>query len=43
MNLTDDEYDKAEGLPSLSDPFMQKYLEGRDALIAQEKRQRSGW
>ncbi|KAI9659977.1 MAG: hypothetical protein M1821_001329 [Bathelium mastoideum] len=41
MNLEDEEYDRAEGLPSLSDPFMQKYLEGRDALVAQEKKQRS--
>ena len=42
MSLEDEEYDKAEGLPSLSDPFMQKYLDGRDALVAQEKKQRSG-
>jgi adenosine deaminase CECR1 len=29
------------GIPSLDEPFLQKYLDGRDALIAQEKRQRS--
>lgn len=29
------------GIPSLHEPFLQKYLDGRDALIAQEKRQRS--
>lgn len=29
------------GIPSLEEPFLQKYLDGRDALIAQEKRQRS--
>jgi adenosine deaminase CECR1 len=34
---------KEEGIPSLTDPFIQKYLEGRDALVAQEKKQRSGW
>ncbi|KAI9688320.1 MAG: hypothetical protein M1820_010265 [Bogoriella megaspora] len=37
----EDAFDEAEGLPSLTDPFMQKYLEGRDALVAQEKKQRS--
>jgi adenosine deaminase CECR1 len=34
---------QAEGVPSLSDPFIQKYLSGRDALVEQEKKQRSGW
>ena len=29
------------GIPSLDEPFLQKYMDGRDALIAQEKRQRS--
>jgi len=33
---------RAEGVPSLSDPFVQKYLAGRDALVQQEKKQRSG-
>jgi adenosine deaminase CECR1 len=41
---TDDaDWEKAEGVPSLSDPFIQKYLSGRDALVEQEKKQRSGW
>ncbi len=31
-----------EGVPQLQDEFIQKYLHGRDALIDQEKRQRSG-
>ncbi|KXL48311.1 hypothetical protein M433DRAFT_159278 [Acidomyces richmondensis BFW] len=31
----------AEGVPSLDEPFIQKYLDGRDALVAEEKRQRS--
>ena len=39
----DDDWIRAEGVPSLSDPFIQKYLQGRDALVQQEKRQRSGW
>lgn len=30
-----------EGVPSADEPFIQKYLDGRDALVAQEKRQRS--
>ncbi|KAK6429683.1 hypothetical protein LTR95_014168 [Oleoguttula sp. CCFEE 5521] len=29
------------GVPSLDEPFITKYYDGRDALIAQEKRQRS--
>jgi adenosine deaminase CECR1 len=39
----DDEWAQAEGVPSLTDPFIQQYLQGRDALVQQEKRQRSGW
>lgn len=38
----DKEWEQAEGVPSLTDPFIQKYLQGRDALVQQEKRQRSG-
>lgn len=38
----DDDWAQAEGVPSLGDPFIQKYLQGRDALVQQEKRQRSG-
>jgi adenosine deaminase CECR1 len=38
----DDEAWAAEqGVPSLDEAFLQKYLDGRDALVAQEKRQRS--
>jgi adenosine deaminase CECR1 len=33
---------QAEGVPSATDPFIQKYLSGRDALVEQEKKQRSG-
>lgn len=39
----DDDWEKADGVPSLSEPFIQKYLAGRDALVQQEKKQRSGW
>lgn len=38
----DADWEREEGVPSLSDPFIQKYLQGRDALVQQEKRQRSG-
>lgn len=37
-----EEWEKAQGIPSLSDPFIQKYHAGRDALVQQEKKQRSG-
>ncbi|KNG48809.1 adenosine deaminase family protein [Stemphylium lycopersici] len=40
---SDEEWAQAEGVPSLSDPFIQKYLQGRDALVQQEKRQRSDY
>lgn len=33
---------KERGVPSFEEPFLQKYLQGRDALIDQEKKQRSG-
>src|SRR5215469_10754407 len=38
---TDNEWLTREGLPQLEDPFVQQYLLGRDALIEQEKKQRS--
>ena len=37
------DWERAEGVPTLTDPFIQKYLSGRDALVQQEKKQRSGW
>ncbi|PNS17314.1 hypothetical protein CAC42_6997 [Sphaceloma murrayae] len=36
-----DEWRREYGVPSTSEPFVQKYLNGREALIAQEKRLRS--
>ena len=35
------EWEVEEGLPQYTDPFIQKYYEGREALIEQEKAQRS--
>ncbi len=38
----DDDWEAEEGLPHMDDEFIQKYLQGRSALIAQERKQRSG-
>lgn len=35
-------WEKSEGIPQVEDPFIQKYLNGRDALIEQEHKQRHG-
>lgn len=41
--IPDDEYAEiAAGLPAKDEPFINKYLSGREALIDQEKQQRSG-
>lgn len=32
----------AQTIPSKDDAYLQKYMTGREALIAQEKKQRSG-
>ncbi|KAI9705954.1 MAG: hypothetical protein M1836_005360 [Candelina mexicana] len=37
----DDNWEAQEGLPNMEDHFIQKYMQGRSALIAQEKKQRS--
>ncbi|KAF2205333.1 Metallo-dependent hydrolase [Delitschia confertaspora ATCC 74209] len=39
----DEEWETAEGIPRADDLFIQKYFAGRDALVEQEKKQRSGW
>jgi adenosine deaminase CECR1 len=31
-----------QGIPAKDEPFINKFLSGREALIAQEKQQRSG-
>jgi len=38
----DTQWLKERGVPTFEEPFLQKYLQGRDALINQEKKQRSG-
>lgn len=41
--LQDDEWaELAEGIPAKEEPFLQKYVQGREALIEQEKKLRSG-
>lgn len=43
MPMPDDEWEEVvQTVPSVDEPFIQKYLSGREALIAQEKKQRSG-
>jgi adenosine deaminase CECR1 len=43
LSLEDDEeWHQREGVPRLEDQFIQKFLEGHDALVEQEKKQRSG-
>ena len=37
---SDLEWELDEGIPQPDDPFIQKYMSGREALIAQEKKQR---
>ncbi|KAJ8605692.1 hypothetical protein MRB53_041409 [Persea americana] len=37
----EDEWELQEGIPQFSDPFIQKYFQGRDALIAQEAKHRN--
>ncbi|KAK2737660.1 hypothetical protein FQN57_007467 [Myotisia sp. PD_48] len=36
----EDAWEKEEGIPKLGDPFIQKYLTGRDALIKEERKRR---
>jgi adenosine deaminase CECR1 len=38
---SEEAFAQQEGVPSIDSPFIQKYLDGRDALVAQEKLQRS--
>ncbi|GAB7364600.1 hypothetical protein MBLNU230_g5405t1 [Neophaeotheca triangularis] len=42
LHIDEDEaWAEEQGVPSFDEPFIQKYLDGRDALVAQEKQQRS--
>jgi len=36
------DWERDEGIPQFDDPFIQKYLNGRDALIQQEHKLRHG-
>lgn len=38
----EEEWAREQGVPSFEEPMIQRYLQGRDALSAQEKKQRSG-
>jgi adenosine deaminase CECR1 len=41
--MPDDEWaEVVQGIPAKDEPFVNKYRDGREALIAQEKKQRSG-
>jgi adenosine deaminase CECR1 len=43
LGFTDQEWEEiSHDVPKNDDPFLQKYLEGREALISQENKQRSG-
>jgi adenosine deaminase CECR1 len=37
------EWELDEGIPQVSDPFIQKYFQGRDALLEQERKHRSDY
>ena len=39
---SDKNWELEEGLPQVEDPFIQQYLKGRDALIAEEQKRRHG-
>lgn len=42
MGSGDDEWELNEGIPQFEDPFIQKYINGREALIQEERKQRHG-
>lgn len=42
MEAADVNWELEEGVPQVEDPFIQKYLSGRDALILHEQKQRHG-
>lgn len=41
-NNEDTAWELEQGIPQPHDPVVQKYFQGRDALINQEEKQRSG-
>lgn len=43
MGFTEEEWEAvSQELPSSEDVFIQKYIKGREALIAEEQKKRSG-
>lgn len=42
LEVSDEDWEREQGIPQFSDPFIQKYFSGRDALIVQEDKHRSG-
>jgi adenosine deaminase CECR1 len=36
------QWELSEGIPQKTDPFIQQYFKGRDALVTQEEKHRSG-
>ena len=38
-----EDWEIEEGVPQMRDQFIQRYLQGREALIEQELKRRSGW
>jgi hypothetical protein len=43
MPFSSEEWEEiSQTIPSTDEPFLQKYIDSRDALIAQEAKQRSG-
>ena len=43
MGLSDEDWDElSQGIPAPGDAVLQKYLDGREGLIAEEKKKRSG-
>lgn len=42
MGCDNVDWELEEGLPQFEDPFIQQYLKGRDALIAEEQKKRHG-
>lgn len=42
MTSNNADWELEEGLPQFEDPFIQQYLKGRDALIAEEQKRRHG-
>jgi hypothetical protein len=43
MAMSNEEWEQVEqDMPKMDDPFLVKYLQGREALIAEEAKRRSG-